>query len=53
MLELVEHSLARCNKYGHDQIQFNNALAQSCLQWDEPFELLNNGEMSYIGGEVD
>lgn len=27
-LELVEWSLNRCRKYGHDQIQFNNALSR-------------------------
>ena len=37
--------LSRCNKYGHDQIQFNNVLARSYLEWNEPNYLLNLGQL--------
>eukprot|EP00607_Mallomonas_marina_P005318 CAMPEP_0182436258 /NCGR_PEP_ID=MMETSP1167-20130531/80589_1 /TAXON_ID=2988 /ORGANISM="Mallomonas Sp, Strain CCMP3275" /LENGTH=219 /DNA_ID=CAMNT_0024628237 /DNA_START=492 /DNA_END=1148 /DNA_ORIENTATION=+ len=33
MRELIELVLRRCKKYGHDQIQFNNALARNGVVW--------------------
>lgn len=41
--ELVEFSNERCDKYGHDQIQFNNALSRSALAWNELPEKLDSG----------
>ena len=49
MLELVEFNLARCRAYGHDQIQFNTALARSCMVWDHSPEEMDDGSVLHKG----
>ena len=44
---LVKHTLQRCKKYGHDQIQFNKALARNGIAWEHPPDMMNNGTVLY------
>lgn len=42
MREVIEFTLRRCKKYGHDQIQFNNALARAGVAWSDPPHIMNS-----------
>lgn len=49
MRELVELVLRRCKKYGHDQIQFNNAVARNGIAWKSSPNVMNDDTLRHLG----
>jgi hypothetical protein len=44
---LVDYVLKRVQKYGHDQIQFNYALARGGMMWEEAPQRMDSGTVLY------
>lgn len=50
LLDFMEHVLQRVNRFGHDQVQFNNALSLSGLVWNSTRQVMNSDAQEDFNG---